>query len=172
MTVSAQEGASPGAPLPTGYEMPAIRARIDALWRARKDALDCACDRVLALVCGGRGRRLACRCECHVVARRIQLRRTKGWRKPAGAVVVSRPSKWGNPYLPSGFAGIGQDPSYEKVLAVTSFSVDLVAGRLKVSVADVRRELRGKDLACWCPLPKKGEPDVCHAAVLLEVANS
>lgn len=30
--------------------------------------------------------------------KRIQLRRTKGWRKPAGAVVVSRPSKWGNPY--------------------------------------------------------------------------
>jgi hypothetical protein len=28
---------------------------------------------------------------------RIQLRRTKGWRKPQGAIVVSRPSKWGNP---------------------------------------------------------------------------
>ena len=29
---------------------------------------------------------------------RIQLRRTKGWRKPDGAVVVARPSKWGNPF--------------------------------------------------------------------------
>jgi hypothetical protein len=29
---------------------------------------------------------------------RIQLRRTKGWRKPEGAIVVSRPSKWGNPF--------------------------------------------------------------------------
>ena len=29
---------------------------------------------------------------------RIQLRRTKGWRKPEGAIVVARPSKWGNPY--------------------------------------------------------------------------
>jgi hypothetical protein len=28
---------------------------------------------------------------------RIQLRRTKGWRKPEGAIVVSRPSVFGNP---------------------------------------------------------------------------
>ena len=32
------------------------------------------------------------------MAKRIQLKRTKGWRKPPEAVVVSRPSKWGNPY--------------------------------------------------------------------------
>lgn len=30
--------------------------------------------------------------------KRIQLRRTKGWRKPDGAVVVARPSKFGNPF--------------------------------------------------------------------------
>lgn len=29
---------------------------------------------------------------------RIQLHRTAGWRKPPGAVVVARPSKWGNPF--------------------------------------------------------------------------
>lgn len=29
---------------------------------------------------------------------RVQLRRTKGWRKPEGAVVVARPSRWGNPW--------------------------------------------------------------------------
>ena len=33
-------------------------------------------------------------------------------------------------------------------------------------------ELRGKNLACWCPLPKPGEPDYCHAAILLEIANA
>lgn len=33
---------------------------------------------------------------------RIQLRRTKGWRKPEGAVVVSRPSRWGNPFRVGG----------------------------------------------------------------------
>lgn len=30
--------------------------------------------------------------------KRVQLRRSKGWRKPEGAVVVSRPSVWGNPF--------------------------------------------------------------------------
>ena len=29
---------------------------------------------------------------------RIQLRRTKGWRLPKGAVRVARPGKWGNPF--------------------------------------------------------------------------
>jgi hypothetical protein len=33
-------------------------------------------------------------------------------------------------------------------------------------------ELRGKNLACWCPLPKQGDADSCHALVLLELANS
>ncbi len=32
--------------------------------------------------------------------------------------------------------------------------------------ADVA-ELRGKDLACWCPLDQ-----LCHAEMLLEVANA
>ena len=35
---------------------------------------------------------------CVVTPQRIQLKRTKGWRKPEGSIVVSRPSKWGNPY--------------------------------------------------------------------------
>jgi hypothetical protein len=32
--------------------------------------------------------------------------------------------------------------------------------------------LRGKDLACWCPLvDKDGNPVPCHADVLLKIAN-
>lgn len=30
--------------------------------------------------------------------KRIQRRRTKGWRMPEGAVYVGRPTKWGNPF--------------------------------------------------------------------------
>lgn len=30
--------------------------------------------------------------------KRIQLRRSKGWRLPGGAVVVARPSRYGNPF--------------------------------------------------------------------------
>ncbi|MFD4814899.1 DUF4326 domain-containing protein, partial [Streptomyces sp. NPDC058418] len=36
---------------------------------------------------------------------------------------------------------------------------------------DALPELRGKDLACYCPLPSEGKPDLCHAAVLLLTAN-
>jgi hypothetical protein len=39
------------------------------------------------------------------------------------------------------------------------------------SLDEVRTALRGHNLACWCPLPEPGQPDHCHAAVLLEVAN-
>ena len=50
--------------------------------------------------------------------------------------------------------------------AVASYRADLFAGRLPVTIEDVKTELRGKDLACWCPLDQP-----CHADVLLEIAN-
>lgn len=89
---------------------------------------------------------------------RIQLRRTKGWRKPAGAVVVSRPSRWGNPHR-VGFDG-------DRLWCVDRFREDLWRGGLPFGVGDVRRLLAGRDLACWCR-----PEDPCHADVLLEVAN-
>jgi hypothetical protein len=30
--------------------------------------------------------------------RRVQLRRTRGWKKPDGAISAARPHKWGNPF--------------------------------------------------------------------------
>jgi len=50
--------------------------------------------------------------------------------------------------------------------AVRRYDDDLLAGRLSVTVDDAKRELRGRDVACYCPLD---EP--CHADVLLRVAN-
>ena len=93
--------------------------------------------------------------------RRIRLSRRRGWRKPPGAVVVARPSKWGNPFL------IDDDRS--RAEAVELFARALTQGdttALRFNVADIRRELAGRDLACWCPLE---EP--CHADVLLRLAN-
>lgn len=89
--------------------------------------------------------------------KRIQRRRSKGWRKPEGAVVVSRPGKWGNPEKLT-------DDNRQQ--AVASFEASLLSGQLRVTVDDVRRELAGKDLCCWCPLNQ-----ACHADVLLRVAN-
>jgi Domain of unknown function (DUF4326) len=90
--------------------------------------------------------------------RRLKLSRQKGARLPKGAVVVARPTKWGNPYRPE---------KVTRVPAVANYRRDLLAGKLKVSVEDARRELKGLDLACWCPLDGP-----CHADVLIEMANA
>lgn len=91
---------------------------------------------------------------------RIQLKRQRGWRKPADAVVVARPSRWGNPHP------VRQHTTEAHRSSVEAYRDDLLAGLLAFSVDDVRRELAGRDLACWC------RPDLpCHADVLLEVAN-
>lgn len=88
--------------------------------------------------------------------RRFQRSRRKGARLPDGVIVVTRPTKWGNPHP----LNLG------RAEAVRRYREDLLAGRLPVSVEDVRRELRGRDLACYCPLDGP-----CHADVLLEVAS-
>jgi hypothetical protein len=103
---------------------------------------------------------------------RIQLRRAKGWRKPASAVVVSRPSKWGNPWRPG-------DPHPDPVEdgrairdlaeAVALFEQHAGPGGLhELDREELRRELGGRDLACWCRLDPESP---CHADVLLRWAN-
>jgi hypothetical protein len=89
---------------------------------------------------------------------RVRLERKKGWRKPAGAVVVARPSRWGNPFR------IGTDG--DRVQCVARFREALLSGRLSFTTGDVRRQLAGRDLACWCPADGP-----CHADVLLAAAN-
>jgi hypothetical protein len=89
---------------------------------------------------------------------RCQLRRSKGWRKPAGAVVVARPSRWGNPFS---IADAGS-----RAEAVARYRVWVAAPEQADLRAAARRELAGKVLCCWCPL---GGP--CHAEVLIDIAN-
>jgi hypothetical protein len=107
--------------------------------------------------------------------KRIQLRRTKGWRKPEGAVTVSRPTVWGNPWkagartwtvLPGGLIDKSEKPAEGITLeeAIASFRNSIEHDPDHIAI--VRRELAGKDLACWCPLDQP-----CHADVLLEIAN-
>ena len=90
--------------------------------------------------------------------KRIQRSRAKGWRMPAGAVFVGRPTKWGNPYK----VGTPAAPTPEAAVALFR---DYLARRTEI-VEEAREELKGRSLACWCPL---GQP--CHADVLLELAN-
>lgn len=86
---------------------------------------------------------------------RIQQRRAKGWRKPAGAVSVARPSRWGNRFpVENG----------DHATAVARFEAYLEGQPALVAAA--RDALRGKDLMCFCPLT---EP--CHADVWLRLVN-
>ena len=104
---------------------------------------------------------------------RIQLSRRKGARKPAGAVVVARPSIWGNPFRVSEAIEAGYPPAsvvsaFEDWLTGDPWAcgIDRYESRRAV-ILDRIGELRGKDLACWCPLDQP-----CHADVLLRLANA
>jgi hypothetical protein len=94
---------------------------------------------------------------------RIQLRRTKGWRMPPNTTKVDRSTRWGNPYSHQlGGRAAAVERFRKPVLPAGFWSW----GGERSTIDDVRRELVGKNLACWCPLD---EP--CHADVLLEIAN-
>ena len=93
--------------------------------------------------------------------RRIQRKRTKGWRMPDGTVYVGRPTRWGNPWRVL-------DESYTVEGVVERFRFAIQTDDPSVpSAEDIRSELAGLSLACWCPLDKP-----CHADVLLAVANA
>lgn len=112
--------------------------------------------------------------------RRIQRKRTKGWRMPEGVIYVGRPGAWGNPFgkddaslmlYRNAVKGIW-DPSLVFGLTLTVVreiyqKYEAFQNQFARHPLDVARGyLRGKDLACWC---KEGAP--CHADILLELAN-
>jgi hypothetical protein len=88
----------------------------------------------------------------------VQLSRRKGWRMPENTVKVDRTTRFGNPFKPE----MGHAAS---VAAFRKWITSSAAG--KALAADAREALRGRNLACWCPLDGP-----CHADVLLEIANA
>lgn len=103
--------------------------------------------------------------------KRIQRKRTRGWKMPPNAVSVTRPGKYGNPFS----SNTGLAPS-----DCVWLCREWLEGRLEpgsevtmpdgsiVEVPDVPpiEELRGKDVACFC-----GPGDPCHGDLYLELAN-
>ena len=90
---------------------------------------------------------------------RVQRRRVKGWKKPENTVCVDRTTVWGNPFKADWPEG-GKDRAW----AVGAFRGYYHAD--SEYRAAVIRQLRGKNLACFCSLDGP-----CHADVLLEWAN-
>ena len=87
--------------------------------------------------------------------KRIQRKRTKGWKMPEGAVYVGRPTKFGNNF---------DVATYGRKLAIFNFRMRMK--NMELINPGFFAELRDKDLACWCRLDQP-----CHADVLLEIAN-
>lgn len=109
----------------------------------------------------------------HPKPNRVQRHRTRGWRKPQGAIIVDRTTRYGNPWP----VDTSADPARGHTVAVDAYrrwlrgdGPDLqIRGR---RVYDRRwilahiRELAGHQLCCACP------PEMaCHADVLAQLAS-
>lgn len=94
------------------------------------------------------------------MARRVRFAPAAGAQKNGDAVFVGRPTKWGNPHL-------RRTASESPQALVDRYRADLFAGRLPFTVADVRRELAGRDLWDWTTPPYPS-----HVDVLIELVNA
>ena len=104
---------------------------------------------------------------------------------PENTVSVTRPGKWGNPFIVGGWYKIGNGKSgfawlrcYDEKLAKEQQYTQIKTKEECIEWYKKYRELyplnqkeiselKGKDLACWC---KVG--DLCHADIILEIVNS
>ncbi|MDH6284026.1 DUF4326 domain-containing protein [Prescottella agglutinans] len=120
--------------------------------------------------------------------RRLQREGTKGWRRPPGSIIVDRTTRWGNPFMVGlsvpGFRRrrrqlfVVRDAGhavelYEEWLAGVITLPDVPRWTRPPADLQIRKQLAGADLICWCPLTDDGgQPTPCHADVLLSIANS
>ena len=105
---------------------------------------------------------------------RIQRKRTRGWRMPEDAVYVGRPTQYGNPWLVGDHVFIewpyrpdALERTCRELVITPALAVALYREAFTPDADEIRRELGGRDLACWCPVTQP-----CHADVLLELANT
>jgi uncharacterized Zn-finger protein len=135
---------------------PVENAELDAIWRPYIDKLVALKDR-------GPGEVMS----LDQLPVRIQRKRTKGWKMPPETVCVTRPSRYGNPFRVGDACDIGDGEGYVTLTAeraVRGFREWVERGGIDRTLLAI---LRGRNLACFCPI---GSP--CHADVLLELANA
>ena len=110
---------------------------------------------------------------------RVQLRRRKGWRMPANTEKVEHTTRYGTPFVVHASCDYGVEVGevccrrrrHSGVYIHVATSAEAVARfratpRSHDEIALIREQLRGRNLACWCPLDQP-----CHADFLLEIAN-
>lgn len=82
---------------------------------------------------------------------------------PEDAVYIGRPSSWGNPFthLKNTAAEYQVETREEAIKAYEKWATNSPE-----FVDAIKRNLKGKDLVCWCA------PLACHGDVLLRIANA
>lgn len=95
---------------------------------------------------------------------KVLNKRTARSEELANAVNVGRPSKWGNPFSHlEGTLAAHKVGSRDE--AVDRFNEWVMHPDQAALRQAARKELRGKDLWCWCA------PLRCHATTWLQIAN-
>lgn len=83
---------------------------------------------------------------------------------PGTFIYVGRPTKYGNKFThKSGTTATHVVRNRDE--AVEAYKSWILSPEQATLRDDIKRELRGADLACWCA------PLRCHAEILLEIAN-
>jgi hypothetical protein len=83
------------------------------------------------------------------------------------SVYVGRPSKWGNPFShKEGTLAKFKGTSRNEAIQKHKEWINAFLAKDEDAINRLRKELKGKDLVCWC------KPAKCHADYLLELANN
>lgn len=118
---------------------------------------------------------------------RVQRSRKHKMVSPNGLpiVYVGRPSKWGSPFFVNPARTLEKHNPPEIIgdifacknarEAVQQYKRTCIGSKLRLhfQVENIIKELKGKNLCCWCPLEDKdGNKVPCHADILLRLANN
>lgn len=100
---------------------------------------------------------------------RIKRSRAKGSKLPPNTVCVTRPGKWGNPFVVNPRVRYGSGAKHSPNVPTAEEAVLAYREYIKAcpDLIAALPELRGKNLACFCRLDQP-----CHGDVLLELANA
>jgi hypothetical protein len=95
--------------------------------------------------------------------------------QPANTLKVGRTTRFGDPFLLSDYGRARAIGLFRAWVSEEGCGIRQPPGpalaRRRREILEALPSLRGKNLACGCPLPEAGEPDQCHGAVLLDLAN-
>lgn len=117
---------------------------------------------------------------------RVVRRRSAGWKGPENTTYIDRTSRWGNPWgaKPERVPGLGRryaitgpgighrsllitDQVDAHRFVITRYFNALTRNQLAFTVADMRAELAGRNLGCFCGIELP-----CHVDVSLLIVNS